>query len=302
MVFDPLDRRPGGAPVPSRARILAYRTASLEPLSTNRLIPVGRNAHVRLAAVQPMLAQPADLEPPLRPTLLRRRSVWVPTVWGCLALAVLLAALLLAAGRALYPFLAPDAPVGHGILVVEGWGDDAVFAEAVRLWESGAYERVVTTGGPIDEASWRGRRGTWAEAAAAHLRALGVPGGRVLAAPSPESAQDRTFLAAVEVRERLAHDGIGVDALDVLTHGPHARRSWRLYGLAFGDAVRVGVHPAPAREYDADRWWRSSRGARDVVGEAIAWAWTACCFRAPPPGSRDERWGRPEDLPARLRR
>ena len=237
-----------------------------------------------------------------RLALVRRRTLWLPTLagWGLLALLAAAGAALVV--RGLYPFLAPEAPIGHGFLVVEGWGDDNVFLAAVGLWESGAYERLVTTGGPIDDAIWRQRHGTWADAAAAHLRSLGVPGERITAAPSPASAQDRTFLAAVEVRERLDRDGLAPAAIDVLTHGPHARRSWRLYALAFGNELPVGIVPAAPDRYDAGRWWRSSSGARDVVGEAIAWTWTACCFRVPPPGSPAERWGRPEDLPPRLAR
>lgn len=227
--------------------------------------------------------------------LVRRREVPAPTGLGCaLALLVLLgcAAAMAAALPGLHGFLAPHAPVGRGLLVVEGWVGRATIDEAARVFRDGGYEAVAVTGGPI-ESLWPGVPfESQAELAADALRRAGVPPDRVFAVASPASAQDRTFLSAVMVREFVEARGRPLDALDVLSEGTHARRSWRLYRLAFGTTLEIGVRATAPRSYEPERWWRTTAGAKSVLTEAIGLAWVTCCFDPGPPGSRREKWAR----------
>jgi hypothetical protein len=41
------------------------------------------------------------------------------------------------------------------------------------------------------------------------------------------------------------------------------------------------VWAIPTTEYDPQHWWRSSSGVRTVIGEALAYAYVKCFFRAP---------------------
>jgi hypothetical protein len=109
--------------------------------------------------------------------------------------------------------------------------------------------------------------------------------------PAPASAQDRTFLSAVVLREWARREGVTLDAIDLFTAGVHARRSRMMFAQALGPTVTVGVLAAPARYYDPERWWASSNGAKTVIGEGLGLLWTVCCFRAPAPGSHAEQWG-----------
>lgn len=224
--------------------------------------------------------------------LIRRRELWVPTALGW----VVLAALLLGGARLglapLYSFLAPDRPLGGGVLVVEGWISETAFDEATLAWRSGDYAKVVTTGGRIERGECPVEFHTYAEFAARALEARGVPPQSIAVVSTPESARDRTFLSAVMVREWLEQSGLAVHGLDVFSEGAHSRRTWRLYRKAFGDDLAVGVRTA-APEYDAAAWWRSSAGAKDVLGEAVAWGFSVCCFHPGPPGSLDEKWSPP---------
>ncbi|MAV25253.1 MAG: hypothetical protein CMQ05_03925 [Gammaproteobacteria bacterium] len=70
--------------------------------------------------------------------------------------------------------------------------------------------------------------------------------------PSPSSAQNRTFLDAVVIRNWLDHQEIKVTHLDVVTGGAHARRSRSLYSLAFRDHVTIGVVSLKPDRYDLD--------------------------------------------------
>ena len=224
----------------------------------------------------------------------RRRTVPVPTLLGGLLLVAFLGGTLLLALRPLAFFLAQNAPVRHGILVVEGWLPVGELGLASEIFRQGGYEALVVTGGPVEDPLCEGRFGTYAERAAAKMRELGIAEPALVVVPAPASAQDRTYRNAVSVRQWIEASGQPVRALDVFSQGTHSRRSRLLYQIALGDDVAVGVRAAPPYEYGLSSWWRSSRGAKDVIGESIYYAWTLCCFDPGPRGSHQELWAEPE--------
>ena len=67
-------------------------------------------------------------------------------------------------------------------------------------------------------------------------------------------------------------------ASDVVTEDVHARRTWLLFQEAFGKGIKVGIIAVPNPDYDADHWWRSSEGFREVIGEAVAYAYAKLLF------------------------
>jgi uncharacterized SAM-binding protein YcdF (DUF218 family) len=223
------------------------------------------------------------------PTLFRRRQVYVPTLWGWLALLLVCGAGGLIALRAVYPFLAVTRPVSARLLVVEGWMPMDQLDQALQVWRAGGYEHVVTTGGPITE--FGPQPGSYAERARGYLVSHGVPAEAVTAVSAPASAQDRSFLNAVMLREWLARSELHADALNVVSSGVHCRRSWLVYRLALGPQVQVGIIAVHPLAYDPRAWWRSSQGAKDVLDEAISWTWTELFFHPGPPGSQAEKWG-----------
>jgi len=222
--------------------------------------------------------------------MFRRRQIWVPTWWGALVIVVAVAASSLVALRHLAGYLALDAPAaGHDgqgarTLIVEGWLDEDSLDAATAVIGRGRYQRVVVSGGPID--SWREGQpwSTYAERATDYLRRHGATAIPVVAAPAPETAQDRTFVSAVVVRDWLRGQGVNIDAVDLFSGGVHARRSRLVYRMAFGPEVEVGVFAAQPRRYALEHWWTTSEGAKGVLYEAIALAWTTCCFTPPAPG------------------
>ena len=226
----------------------------------------------------------------LWPALMRRRQVLLPTPAGWLLIAGVLCAALAVAWRHAYTFLAPNEPAGARILVVEGWMESDGLDQALAAFRAGGYERVLTAGGPIE--TWADRLGfaSHAELAADYLVKQGLPPAQVTAVPAPASAQERTFLSAVEVRERLKAEGERVAALDVVSWGSHARRTRLMYRMAFGPDVRIGILAAVPRQFGRDDWWRSSVGAKSVLQEYVGLIWTELFFWPPEPGSPRERW------------
>lgn len=225
--------------------------------------------------------------------LLRRKQIWWPTLAGWLLLCVALLASGYVFWRHIYGFLAPTEPApGARLLVVEGWMPRAELDQAIAIFRAGHYERVVTTGGPIDE-WWASapQNSSFADMAARYLRTHGLADVDVQAAPAPPSAQDRTFLNAVKLREWIDRQHLDVKALDVVSAGPHARRSRMMYRMALGPKVDVGIIAAHSSEFNEGNWWKSSAGAKAVLGETISIIWVTCFFHPPAPGSWEEAWG-----------
>lgn len=230
----------------------------------------------------------------MRLALFRRRQVWLPTFWGWFGLLAVAGAACVMVGRYIHPFLAQNDPAPQArILVVEGWMSGEALDQAVAAFRTGGYERAVTTGGPIER--WLDFRGSsnYADWTASYLKTHGLADADVTPVPAPASAQDRTFLSAVKVRDWAARQGLAVNAIDVFSEGTHARRSRMLYRMAFGSNVDVGVLSARPQEYDEHRWWRTSVGTKSVLAEAVSLLWTTCCFRPAPSGSHEEIWGVP---------
>ena len=210
------------------------------------------------------------------PHLVQRRELWFPTLWGWGALLFIGVAIVLLLGRNLYSFLAVNDPVRAQVLIVEGWMGPDELDQAIAAYRAGHYERIVTTGGPLY--SWPRTHATYADRAADYLRQEGIPPSSVIAVHAPKSAQERTYLSAVMVREWARQTGLNLPAVDVFSVGTHARRSRLLYRLAFGSDLRVGVLAGTPSDYDPAAWWRTSVGARDVLDQAIGLLWVKLFF------------------------
>lgn len=217
-----------------------------------------------------------------RISLVKRRQIWLPTLFGWLILIAFAGAGTVVAGLLAYPFLAPNTPVPEArLLVVEGWLASSEFDQAVEAYRKGRYDKVVTTGGPIDRFPEFLGASNYADFAASYLKSHGLSGIEIIPIPTPALAQDRTFLSAVTVRDWASKEGLGVASLDVFSSGTHARRSRMLYQSAFGPTVGIGVLAARPAEYDPENWWQTSVGAKAVLGESIGLIWTICCFHPP---------------------
>lgn len=224
----------------------------------------------------------------LKITLYRKTQIWLPTIWGWLFLLILILTLCVFGVRNIYAFLAPNEPVDAHTLVVEGWLAPQELDQAIQIFKSGGYSRVVTTGGPT---KWpETKYGNYAVMAADYLAQHEVPRDMILAVPAPPSAQERTFLSAVMLRESAQKLGIKLDAFNLYSSGAHARRSRLLFHMALGNKVTVGLLEAKPNGYDSEAWWQSSEGVESILFQAIGLVWVKCCFWPGPPGSTRELW------------
>jgi hypothetical protein len=228
-----------------------------------------------------------------RITLFRPRQIWMPTFFGWLFLLVIAFAICLFVMHNIYAFLAQNEPIGARVLAVEGWLTPEELDQAAQAFKKGGYERLVTTGGPISGWHESSKHGSYAQVAADYLTQQGIPRNVIIAVPTPASAQERTFLSAVVLRESAHKLGVTLDRIDLFSSGAHSRRSRLLFQIAFGQKARIGILSARPADYNPDVWWRSSSGVESMVFQSIALLWVKCCFWPGPPGSQQELWDAP---------
>ncbi len=211
--------------------------------------------------------------------LLRRRQCLLPTLRGWLLLAAGLAAVGCIGARAIHPFLAVTEPAPGGVLVVEGWSPDYVLQLAATEFKQSHFAKLCVTGMPIEHGTLLVEYTNHAQVGAAMLLKLGLGANEVQAVPCDKVQRDRTYNTALSLKRWLAQQGPLPAEVNLITVGPHARRSRLLFEKALGRGVRVGIEAAPVRDYDPERWWRSSAGVRTVIGEVLAYAYARLIFR-----------------------
>jgi uncharacterized SAM-binding protein YcdF (DUF218 family) len=194
-----------------------------------------------------------------------------------LAFALLLAGALLLKG--VYPFLAITHRVDPDVLVVEGWVHEYAIRVAVEEFRSNSYQRVFATGGPVEgHGGYINDYYTSASVGADLLKRSGLSDESVQMVPSRVMDRDRTYSAAVALRNWFREHNIHVRSINVVTEDLHARRTRLLFGRALGHDVVVGVIAVPSPDYDARHWWRYSQGVKDVVSEAAAYVYARLLF------------------------
>ena len=199
---------------------------------------------------------------------------------------LIVAAAVLGLGWALmlgiYPFLAVTHRVDTKVLVVEGWVPAPVMQVAIHEFKSGSYERVFSTGGPVE---WSGAYTSDSDTSAAlgfeRLRSGGIARGLVEMVPARVVGRDRTYNSAVALRDWLREHRLPVQSINVITEDVHARRTRLLFQEAFGEGVTVGIIAVPNPDYDSRHWWRYSEGVREVIGESIAYSYARFLFEPP---------------------
>ncbi|HTH47545.1 MAG TPA: ElyC/SanA/YdcF family protein [Candidatus Limnocylindria bacterium] len=222
--------------------------------------------------------------------LLRRRVCVVPTWRGWLALAGASGLLVVTFLRVLHPLLTVTQPVAADFLVVEGWGPDFVMQYSIGEFHRGGYRQMIVTGGPLEKGSPLMQYRTTADLGAETIRELGLRT-NVLALPAPEVRKDRTYVSALVLKRWFRQQGLTAVRFNLLTIGPHARRTRMMFREAFGKDAEIGIIAVPDERYDEAHWWVSSQGFRTTIDELVAYLYAVTLFRPPAEA----------DLPAELR-
>jgi uncharacterized SAM-binding protein YcdF (DUF218 family) len=232
-----------------------------------------------LAVVKRMSEFISDRPPKKFWGVLVRKERWGFSWRGWLGLVVLSLGLGFGLLLNLHAFLAMNQPLPTNVLVVEGWVHDYGVEGAVRAFKTGQYERVFTTGGPVEGyGPTSSLYDTDAYQSARRLRKAGIPEAVVQSVPSLFVGRDRTYNSALALRAWFQEHNLTVSQFNVLTEDCHARRTRLLFQEAFGSAVQVGIIAVPNPDYDANHWWRSSDGVREVIDESVAYVYAKFFF------------------------
>jgi uncharacterized SAM-binding protein YcdF (DUF218 family) len=211
--------------------------------------------------------------------IIRKREAWRLSWRGWLILTFVLFSVSLPALVGIYPFLSVTQRVDASVLVVEGWAHEYAIRAAVKEFRISSYQRVFTTGGPVEGiGGYINDYNTAASVGADLLKKNGLPTELVQMVPSRVMDRDRTYGSAVALRNWFREHNVSVHGINVVTEDLHARRSRLLFQKALGDNIVVGVIAVPNPDYDARRWWRYSEGVKDVISETAAYLYAKLLF------------------------
>lgn len=198
----------------------------------------------------------------------------VPTLWGWLLLLVLFAVPILGWTFFGENFLATTHRVPADTLVVEAWlREDGALAAAPEFSNPEMHYRFLVAAGGLTGERWHKRRWNEVEVVREQLEQMKFPSSAFIAANTPDVEIQRTYETAVAARRALESHGIKPTGINVLTRGPHARRSRLVFQKAFGPDVPVGVIAWKPPGFAEQRWWQSSERALDFLKESLGWVY-----------------------------
>ena len=213
--------------------------------------------------------------------MLRRRQCLLPTLRGWVVLIVTLAAVAIIGTREAGKFLTLSDPVQGGVMVVEGWVPDYALEAVIAEFNRNHYDKLFVAGIPLEQGAPLSEYKNYADLGAAILIKMGMSSNVVQAVPAAPVRQDRTYAMASSLKRWMSEHGMSPTKVQIMTLGPHARRSRFLFEKALGKGVTVGITAIPSQDFDPARWWTSSEGVRSVIGEALAYAYARLLFHPP---------------------
>ena len=142
---------------------------------------------------------------------------------------------------------------------------------AADEFAGGAYDLIITCGGPLPEGFRISGYASYADFAAAILLKLGFPRGNVVSVPAQPTFRHRTYHSAVAVGKWIAENGGEVSGVNVVTLGTHGRRTWIVFRQVLSPSIPVGVVSVASEDYDSEHWWRSSEGVKTLMTESLGW-------------------------------
>lgn len=213
-----------------------------------------------------------------RLTAVRECRVLTPIGWT--ALLTVFGVILFVFIIRIYPFLAPTKPVNGEILLVEGWLPDYALEKVKNRFFKNDYKLIVTTGGGFTTDHPLAQYKTLANWTALRLRERGISLEQIIPVTTMTiHKKDRTYQKALTVKKKLIDMGINQESIDIMSLGPHSRRTWLIFKKVFS-SVEVGIVALEPKSYERTRWWIYSAGVRNVISEAIAYLYVKIIFRS----------------------
>jgi len=211
--------------------------------------------------------------------LINKKERWSLTLPGILVLFLLFFIPVYLLFNNLFLIIAPVIREKASILVLEGSVNDHVLVAAMEEFQKYHYTLLITTGTPLEYGSILSKYQNTASIAGFSLLKLGFDSTHLVILGTDAIIHDRTFNSAIRLKQWLRVNQPDIKAVNLMSLGVHGGRSRLLFQSALGDSIRVGIISIPSQYYDAKSWWRSSKGFRETMNEAIGYFYIRYFFR-----------------------
>jgi len=221
--------------------------------------------------------------------LVKRKETWTLTARGWFTLLGVACLLALVFVWRVYPFLAPTHRVDSEYLVVEGWIPDYALVESINEFKSKPYRRLFTVGCEMTSLVNIDPGDNHADYAMSRLKWLGMSPELMQPVVAHTKYRNRTYESALALRRWIEEKQLPITNFNVVTIGPHARRSQLLFEKAFQGQAKIGTIAVPDQEYDSGRWWKYSEGVKEILSEGASYLYVRLFFWPSHPGAQVPR-------------
>jgi len=204
---------------------------------------------------------------------------WGLTIYGWLLVFVFSILLIFGFVKTIVPFLSAEETVDARIMVVEGYVPDYAYPDIIRIFYEDDYELIIASGTSFDQGFYIAGMKTAAELIRNSLINLGFDSTKVVAVPVPPDVyKDRTWHSAWYTFNYIRESLPDVESVNIVSLGPHARRSKYLFEMVYEPEIRLGNIVMPHHSVKSGDWYKSSRGFRTVINETIAYLYVKLFF------------------------
>ena len=204
------------------------------------------------------------------PKLLKKKECYRISWFSLLLIALVSFLLFQFFKEKLYDYLSPNEAISTKVLVIEGWLDDFALEEAYHLYLENDYELLITTGGPLEIGYLATHFITSADLAKATLLELGLDSTKLIAVPRKHVLKNRTYQSAIALKNWIDTTHPDIDSFNLVSLGTHSKRSLFLFRKALPDK-QIGIIALRDQRFDPEEWWKTSKGTRTVITEAIGY-------------------------------
>ncbi len=163
-------------------------------------------------------------------------------------------------------------------MVIEGFVPSYALEDALETYRSDGYKRLIVTGIAITKYECTSVFTNTAEATIHAIRQLGFTDS-IYSARIPDNVYvDRTYHTAIATGILFEEHPEWPKSMNIFSIGVHARRSRMMFKEACGSEFNIGIIAYPDRSFNPDKWWKNSKGFRNVSNEFAATLFVSLFF------------------------
>ncbi|MCF8365089.1 MAG: YdcF family protein [Bacteroidales bacterium] len=211
--------------------------------------------------------------------LASRRERWALTIYGWLLLVFLLGLASMIYVKYIVGFLSAEKTIDAKILIVEGYMPDYGLDDIIKIFDEKNYSLIITSGTTFDQGFYISGVKTAADLIRNSLINMGFDSTKVVAAPIQANIyRDRTYHSALSAYKYIRKNLPEINRINLVSLGPHARRSKYLFDMVFEPDIEVGNIVIPHISISGKNWYKSSRGFKSVLDETTSYFYVKLFF------------------------